>query len=217
METLEDGYTPQPWVNCFWTKQGEEALLTHVASSSATLNDLRTVFKELCVLRLCCCLKISHGYAGRASLEKDYSKQLRKISSLTIGKEETGLASTLLEFKQSLLARAEMHEKLSADVSGNLEAKMKDHEAGRETRKRKVYLSTLHQVQADFGAFGIQHQAAVTSLHKSKIKLDQELNDRKERYKSDALAIRSYNTQLNLLKRKDLNKVSFPAYFPTPP
>ena len=85
---------------------------------------------------------------GRASLEKDYSKQLRKISSLTIGKEETGLASTLLEFKQSLLARAELHEKLSADVSVNLEAKMKDHEAGRETRKRKVCLSTFQQFQS---------------------------------------------------------------------
>lgn len=129
-----DGYAP--FVNAFWSRAGEETLLSHINASSTTLNDLRVVFKELFVRSKSLLFFLIHVEC-RASLEGHYAKQLKKISMITIGKEEIGLASTLTEFKASLLARSEMHEKLSSDVS-SLEAKVKEHEAARDTRKRKV-------------------------------------------------------------------------------
>lgn len=129
------------FVNAFWSVKGEEALLSHITTSSTSLSDLRTVFKDLSVCSgdpLNCEAENKHCYDSRANLEKDYAKQLKKISSLPIGKDEPGLGATLTEFKASLLARSETHEKLAQDVALSLEAKVKDHEANRETRKRKV-------------------------------------------------------------------------------
>ena len=36
-----------PFVNAYWGQQGEETLLNHISTSSQTLSDLRTVYKEL--------------------------------------------------------------------------------------------------------------------------------------------------------------------------
>ena len=72
-------------------------------------------------------------------MEREYAAKLRKLANTSLGSNETGhLKTALTAFKQETLAAADARDKLSATIAGSLEARLKDFEASRETRRRPV-------------------------------------------------------------------------------
>lgn len=116
------------WSNQFWSGPeapavdgGVDVVLARLKAGTRTLEDLRAFYKE------------------RANIEEEYSKRLARLSRQVLGKDESGSMKVSLDRVRQETAKAgDAHDKLAHMIRTALEAKTKEFEGARDTKRRNV-------------------------------------------------------------------------------
>jgi hypothetical protein len=191
--------------NAFWggDDAGVEAVLSRLKNGSKALEDLRGFYKD------------------RAAIEEDYAKRMARLSRQHLGKDETGTTKAALErVRMETSNVADAHEKLAAYVTSlsqqratactrmmrtSLEAKTKDFDAGRDSRRRNPQASIEKLLKAKQQQEQLVNKVRCPSQRRpAGLKRTQA----RDKYRADCVAINGYTAQTSLVQGRDLDRVS---------